>query len=347
MDPKGSLDLTPLIEKASVPSKTEYEFVFPGDKNFDVKVTSDVFSTIPLELQARILEMLPTDSVMDLFLASPAFRKLAQDLPPSFWKSRILFDLPWCAGIALEQIAATKDRNPPLDRLYRQLKEASQCDCWDAEEGDEEEKAIFDKNSLGLRNRRRIWLNCERTLKAIESRQGAIRDQAGTISPVMSQLTTSKLVSISTKSPPEATLDVYMVPGPDKKGYLKDIIAHFADDDHIIGIEFQLLNEESGRLFGSHGSKTSRITVEAHSAITAIMISFGSLDREQDGTDILGLGIVFEDQPLKPGHVLGAWNDQDVIHILRSGSGMEIVGITGEFNVSSLSFALSPAVLWY
>lgn len=202
MDPTASIDLTPLIAKASKAFKSGYEFAFPPDKDpLGSKYTSDVLSTIPPELRMRILQMLPTDSVMNLFLASPAFRRLAHDLSPAFWKSRLFFDVPWCADMALDQLAAEQDRRVPFDRLYHRLREASTCDAWEADEKDEEDEDVFNKSSMGLRNRRHIWLNCERTLKAIESRHAAVRNQAGSSSPAMSQLTTtSKVVSISTEA---------------------------------------------------------------------------------------------------------------------------------------------------
>lgn len=124
-----------------------------------------------------------------------------------------------------------------------------------------------------------------------------------------------------------------MVPDPDKKGKLKEIVAHFAADGQIIGIEFQLLNETIGRLFGNYGTTTSRIAFEPEHVITGIMISFGSLERERRSSGILGLRILLEGQPLNPAHTLGEWNDRDVMQVLRAESGMEIVGITGEFNV--------------
>lgn len=243
-----------------------------------------------------------------------------------------LFRCAWCADIALTQLATEQGHQVLFDRLYRQLK-ASKCDAWEVDEEDEKDEDIFNQSSMGLRNRRHIWLNCERTLKAMESQHAPVRTQAGACSPEMSQLTTSKVVSISTASTSDVTLDVYMVPGLDKKGKLKEIVAHFAADGRMIGIEFQLSNEMLGRLFGNYGTTTSRITVEPGSVIIGTMISFGSLECERRGSGILGFRIVLEGQPLNPAHTLGVWNDQDVIQILHAESGMGIVGITGEFNV--------------
>lgn len=331
MDPQGPLDLTPLIGKASTPSKTGYSFVFPQLEKSKSKIDKDMLSTLPLEVRGVILEMLPTESVMNLFLASPAFRRLTNDLSTSFWRSRIVLDLPWCAKTALEQIEKSTIK-PPMDRLYRQIKESSQSDCWDAFEDEKEEEGIFDRNSMGLKNRRRIWLNCERTLRGIESQQMAVRQQAGIVSPVMSRVTSSRLVSISRQTLPDATLDVYFVPSPDQKGLLKDVITHFAGGE-VIGIEFQLFGEECGRLFGHRGSNVERATIEPGSTIVEIILSFGPNDGDQQDANIRGLGLTFEGQ-MNPTHILGRLNDWDVIQVLRVNPGMEVVGVTGEFNVS-------------
>lgn len=68
--------------------------------------------------------------------------------------------------------------------------------------------------------------------------------------------------------------------------------------------------------------------------IIAVLVSFGRPELNQNERRIRGLGFVTQDSPSKPTYTLGKWNEHDVLQILRVESGMEVVGVAGEFNVS-------------
>lgn len=162
LDPNGPFDLRPLIIEASTETKSSSTFDFNYDRDIqdysDFR-KSDNLSLVPYELQFRILEMLPTQSVLNLFRASPSFRQCAKNLPRSFWESRLFFDVPWCADIVLSQVQQ-KDK-VQWNELLRLLKDASAVTGHDSNSLD----------YLALKNRRRIWRQCERILKEIESQQ--------------------------------------------------------------------------------------------------------------------------------------------------------------------------------
>lgn len=98
MDPQMAVNLQPLVSEASKTSKPGFSFKFRREKEVVSKSTlwnqTDRLSSISTELRLRVLEMLPTNFVLNLFLASPAFRELSFNLPQSFWRSRLLFDVP-------------------------------------------------------------------------------------------------------------------------------------------------------------------------------------------------------------------------------------------------------------
>ncbi|KAL4970935.1 uncharacterized protein BDV14DRAFT_186567 [Aspergillus stella-maris] len=107
LDPKGPFDCQPpsrplmaRLAKASPPAQ------LPPKANVNV----NILSLLPRELQLSILELLPTPSVLNPSLASPDFRHCAENLPSSFWKSRLFFDLPRCADFILSHIQ-TAQRN--------------------------------------------------------------------------------------------------------------------------------------------------------------------------------------------------------------------------------------------
>jgi hypothetical protein len=164
--PRGPFDLRPLIAEASTESESSFTFTFNQDRetqHHSDSRKSNYLSLIPYELRFRILEMLPTQPVLNIFLASPHFRQCAKDLPCSFWESRLFFDAPWCADIVLSQMQ--QRREVQWDELLRLLKEASAVAGYDGKFLD----------YLALKNRRRIWLQCERIVRDIESQHSLER----------------------------------------------------------------------------------------------------------------------------------------------------------------------------
>ncbi len=168
MDPEGPFNCQPLLDRASASPRPGYSFTFsvrPAQTSPAPKTS--ILSLLPREHQLSILELLPTSSVLNLFLASPDVRCLAEHLPPSFWKSRLFFDVPWCADIILSQIQ-TAQRNKTgkgrvqFNRLLRFLREFYTSPGQDHDGEDLELR--------GLRNRRRIWMNCERIVREMDDR---------------------------------------------------------------------------------------------------------------------------------------------------------------------------------
>ncbi|KAL4791703.1 hypothetical protein BDV19DRAFT_392913 [Aspergillus venezuelensis] len=181
LDPEGPFNCQPLLDHASTSTQPGYSFAFLDSAKLakatpsahlppKANVNVNILSSLPRELQLNILELLPTSSVLNLFLASPEFRSCAENLPSSFWKSRLFFDVPWCADILLSHIQIAQHNNMEkekyrlqFNRLLRFLKEFYKAP---GQEPDDENLEF-----KGLRNRRRIWLLCERIVREMEVQQ--------------------------------------------------------------------------------------------------------------------------------------------------------------------------------
>lgn len=162
MDPSGPFDMQPLITEASIKSDSGSSFAFHlnnihGHSNLK-SMQPNCLLLIPYELQLCILEMLPTQSVLNLFLASPHFRRCAENLPRSFWESRLFFDVPWCADMVLSQIPHQQKGEVQFNQLLYLLRKASAVAGYDDP-----------IEYLTVKNRRCIWINCERILRDIQS----------------------------------------------------------------------------------------------------------------------------------------------------------------------------------
>jgi predicted transcriptional regulator with HTH domain len=228
--------------------------------------------------------------------------------------------------MVLSQMSSNQRDKVQYKQLLHTLKEASSVP------GSDKDVADY----LGLRNRRRIWRNCERIVHELETRFGAVRQKFGKAEIEMKGLTTRHVISISPTSNIQSEIisDVFFVPGPNRRGCLKEITAHFNSERRIIGIEFKLLNEASGRLFGNRSSSRETVVLDSSAVITAILVSFGPLESGQGhSTSIRGLGIIIQESKSEPIYRLGTWTSQDVVQILRAGTEMQIVGVTGEYNV--------------
>ncbi|KAJ0424777.1 hypothetical protein BJY00DRAFT_221230 [Aspergillus carlsbadensis] len=171
MNPDGPFGLQPLITQASSLSPTTrteapFSFLFPNRAKRTETAQPSLLSLLPRELQLEILEMLPTSGILNLLLACPEFRQFANGtLPASFWKSRLYFEVPWCADIILSQIGQQREsgRKVEYDRLLRVLDKTS---APDSDLGSSSSTTL-----MALKNRRRIWRNCERILQHVQSSQ--------------------------------------------------------------------------------------------------------------------------------------------------------------------------------
>jgi hypothetical protein len=101
--------------------------------------TSDIFAELPLELVQHITRFIPIESVNALQQVNPSVAAFTQT--NSFWKERILQDMPW-----LYDLPERKNTGLDWARIYKELLLKS-----------EKTEHII----LGLANRRRIWLLCE------------------------------------------------------------------------------------------------------------------------------------------------------------------------------------------
>lgn len=199
MDPQTAVNLQPLVSEALKTSVPGFSFTFPREKEVISKSSSlgqtDRFSSLSAERGLRVLEMLPTKSVLNLFLASPAFRVLSLNLPQSFWRSRLPFDVPWCADVALAQVKQMEVHPFPFDKLLRLIREASKSD--ELEFVENVGRRAFIKDSMTLRNRRHVWIDSERIINDIEARHTTVRRSTGNFSTQVRSLTSHKTIFVS------------------------------------------------------------------------------------------------------------------------------------------------------
>lgn len=341
MNPQRKFDIRPLVITALETPREGLSFNIKCDKGvssgLNAKVYSDALLAIPTEVRLLILEMLPTKSVLNLFLASSAFRELSMNLPRSFWRSRMLSDVPWCGGEVLAEILRQEINACPFDKLLRLIRETSAPGGGKPDDNDS--LVDFVKDSMTPRNRRRIWINSEQIIRDIEARHAAVRPVNGIVSTQMRKLSSRCTVFVTRDlgEMPRPASNVYFVRDIVNKSHLNKIIAYFGADSRLVGVEFPLLDELSAQLFGNRSETTSQITLNSPTVILGVCLSFGSPVLNEKERGIRGIGLITQDSSSKPDFILGTLDDGGIVQILRVQSGQKIVGIAGEFSVSNIS----------
>lgn len=172
MDPRGPIDLSFVIDAASRASHNglppEFTSIEEPIDETAYQTANEVFSALPLELKLQILDMLSTQSVLRLFEASSSFNELRTRLPTSFWRSRLFFEAPWCAGMVLAQTSGQSRDALFYHQLSEELKWTSRVGKWETIDQYGRATEKFRKECMGLRKRRQIWYNCESILQWVD-----------------------------------------------------------------------------------------------------------------------------------------------------------------------------------
>ncbi|KAL4954020.1 hypothetical protein BDW69DRAFT_146408 [Aspergillus filifer] len=129
-----------------------------------------ILTTLPLEIRQMIIEYLPSSSVLNLAIASPAFHAAIRHLPNSFWKSRLQHDYRWlrCQGSRGYFGDLDLHRKSRLRLNFYALLMALDYHSRPLPNGKlvKDDKPTF----FGFKNYRRIWNCAEAILSRVEAR---------------------------------------------------------------------------------------------------------------------------------------------------------------------------------
>lgn len=314
---------------------------------YPVSEAGDPFAYLPTELSCAILELLPTRDIFRLAIASPSVKIIATRLPRTFWKSRVLFELPWLRPVWPKlNRALDKDSRPvQYKKLLRDLKSVSV---------EFQEPSIlyddyyFQGGKIGLQNLRRIWQCCESILQRVEVFSAPSRAERNRVSAELKSRTFQKVVTIGKPSLSKwGQSEVFFVPRIDEPPEVRGITIYFRPETTTVaGIEFSLCGESSGRLLGNRCPSLQSVTLPAKSSIRGFVLCLGPASNVLKLSDaICGLGILTDDSPSEPRIKLGSWTGDDVVQVFRI-EGLDtvyrnlesysVVGVCGHFDVGFL-----------
>lgn len=303
----------------------------PRSQNQNVargSIPPDPFAKLPFEVHCMILELLPSESVLNLFLSSYSFRGASTRLPRAFWRSRIYTETPWIEGTSLFETVSSLDERVDYKKLLSLLKETS-ASC------PEGRNARYETN-LSLKNRRRVWSCCEGILDILSRRT----KESGSVSSELESITSSQVARIRDKADSETrTLvesETYFRPTILDPPRLSSLTVYFSKQTSITGIEWRLEGEESGRLFGKRAIGMQSVALPADLVIAGIVLSLGPRSLKASDRMAFGLGLLSMDSVDEPRVKLGTWTENDIVKVFRPAlnqSATAVVGITGQYSV--------------
>ncbi|KAL4865424.1 hypothetical protein BDV12DRAFT_200164 [Aspergillus spectabilis] len=151
---------------------------------------------------------------------------------------------------------------------------------------------------------------------------GLGRKQSGSFSIELGALTSTRIACIRE-------------PGKTAKGTLVET------QTSIVGIEWLLEGETSGRLFGYRAPGMQSVALPPDLVITGIILSLGSASaKSTTGRTVYGLGLLCPDSSSQPQIKLGRWTEDDIVHVFRAASvqpNTTIIGIVGQYTETDIT----------
>ncbi|KAL3467792.1 hypothetical protein BJX64DRAFT_283260 [Aspergillus heterothallicus] len=323
-DPTKNDDYSGLVREATNPN--------PGYLRLDgyspSVVSNDPFARLPVEVQHMILGLLPAQSILNLFVSSRIIHAASASLSQAFWKSRIYKDAQWATSLSLASSLEAEKGKVDYRALLLLLKEASATPLNGSNARDE--------TFLSLKNRRRIWACCEGILDVMETR----RKESGSVSRELEAITSSRVARIRQPGLRDmgklVDSETYFRPRTLDQPSIRGLTVHFSEQSSIVGIEWQLENESTGRLFGTRGAGMQSVALPLGLIISGIVISLGpaAISSEKDRA-VRGFGILPKSEDERPCIKLGSWTNDDIVHVFRTANTQPyatIVGIAGQYS---------------
>ena len=172
-----------------------------------------------------------------------------------------------------------------------------------------------------------------------EARFGPVRKQSGQAD---SDIRAISSYQITTMTDPrdikaETPTDVYSKPTVEDNPVVDSVVAYFNPKNRLIGIEFFLRGERSGRLFGNRTCSKSSLSISrpATDAIKGMVTYLVPVTGKEKQTPyyLRAVGFLQDNEDNTRQAILGDSAESDLKIIFRPLRGMDVIGIAGQHNV--------------
>ena len=186
---------------------------------------------------------------------------------------------------------------------------------------------------LGLQNRRRIMMCTDRILDDIDDSVASPDNHEGVSTEILS-LSSFRAVTFSwDASIAKKNTDVYIRPVIENPPSPKNVKVYFGADGSMVGIEFLLEGDRSGRLVGHQTNSLQCVLFPKDMVINGFVISLGPMLEFPTNYKIHGIAILTDDNYTCPYARLGSWTNNDIVHVLCARTVETLVGFSAQYTV--------------
>ncbi|KAI9042347.1 uncharacterized protein KD926_005642 [Aspergillus affinis] len=301
----------------------------------------DPVERLPMELRCMVLQLLPSQDVLALATASPAFKSSASDLPRSFWKSRMLLQMPWLLPVWPELNRILKQATRPVK--YKKLLRKLRYHSMKLQTPD----LLYDDyrnqwRKIGLQNLRRIWMCCEEIVENVEANSVVSIVGRIPISPALRSRTFQKVITpyVGDMQAYEEEAETFFITDIHQEPEIRSITVYFKPETTTIaGIEFAVNGKRSPRLLGRRFPPLQSVAFPPGAKIHGFSLYTERYRVRRHGNirRICGLGIITDDSPFEPRLKLGSWSHTGEIFLYRlegiatTHQHWSVVGMCGHF----------------
>ncbi|GMF75901.1 unnamed protein product [Aspergillus oryzae] len=289
----------------------------------------DRFWRFPVELRHKILHLLPSESLFDVLRASPAFCMASTALPNKYWYSVIEDRMPWMEHTTLIKILTETEDPIDYKSLAARLIEVTTTS--------DDRNGPWDEY-LGLQNRRRIMMCIDRILDDIEDSVASQDNYEGVSTQILGLSSFRAVTFLCDASIAKKNTDIYIRPVIDNPPSVTNVKVYFGAHGGMVGIEFLLEGDKSGRLVGHQTNWLQIVSFRKDVVINGFVISLGPMREFHTNHMIHGLAILTDGNYHHPYARFGHWTNNDIVHILCARTTETLVGLSAQYTVRSSGF---------
>ncbi|RAQ56465.1 hypothetical protein COH20_009662 [Aspergillus flavus] len=288
----------------------------------------DRFWRFPVELRHKILHLLPSESLFDVLRASPAFCMASTALPNKYWYSVIEDRMPWMEHTTLIKILTETEDPIDYKSLAARLIEVTTTS--------DDRNGPWDEY-LGLQNRRRIMMCIDRILDDIEDSVASQDNYEGVSTQILGLSSFRAVTFLCDASIAKKNTDIYIRPVIDNPPSVMNVKVYFGAHGGMVGIEFLLEGDKSGRLVGHQTNWLQIVSFRKDVVINGFVISLGPMREFHTNHMIHGLAILTDGNYHHPYARFGHWTNNDIVHILCARTTETLVGLSAQYTEDYIS----------
>lgn len=245
-------------------------------------------------------------------------------LPNKYWYSVIEDRMPWMEHTTLIKILTETEDPIDYKSLAARLIEVTTTS--------DDRNGPWDEY-LGLQNRRRIMMCIDQILDDIEDSVASQDNYEGVSTQILGLSSFRAVTFLCDASIAKKNTDIYIRPVIDNPPSVMNVKVYFGAHGGMVGIEFLLEGDKSGRLVGHQTNWLQVVSFRKDVVINGFVISLGPMREFHTNHMIHGLAILTDGNYHHSYARFGHWTNNDIVHILCARTTETLVGLSAQYTV--------------